>query len=85
MRAAWRAAGQRGEVEYGRWRERLAQAGAERRERFGAWINGELPAGWRDALSAGKWRLAEAQTAEPTRKSSKSVMEVLVQQYERSK
>ena len=75
---AWRAAGLRGEVEYGRWRDRLMQADAERRERFGSWITGELPAGWRDALLACKRRLAEAQTAEPTRKSSKSVMEALV-------
>jgi transketolase len=75
---AWRAVGRRGAEDHRRWTARLEAAPPERRERLRAALAGELPAGWREALLGAKRRLAEARAEEPTRKSSKTVLEALV-------
>jgi transketolase len=75
---AWRAAGRRGAAARKDWESRLQQTDAERRDRFHAWIAGELQGEWRAALLACKERLGAAQAEEPTRKSSKTVVEALV-------
>ncbi|MDR3538386.1 MAG: transketolase [Acetobacteraceae bacterium] len=74
--AAWRDVGRRGAGARQEWRERLQRAEAGRRDRFQAALAGELP-DYRAALLACKERLAGAQAEEPTRKSSKTVMEAL--------
>jgi len=75
--AAWREVGRRGTAERKNWSARLQRADSERRDHFQASIAGELP-DWHAALKACKERLADAQAEEPTRKSSKTVMEALV-------
>ena len=75
---AWRAVGARGGADYERWAERLAKADPATRARFLAEQAGELPMGWREALTAAKQKLAAAHTDDPTRRASKSTMEALV-------
>lgn len=48
--AEWRAAGQRSTAQYQAWHARVANLPEEKRAEFLRILNGELPAGWRDAL-----------------------------------
>jgi transketolase len=75
--AAWRRAGRRRAAEQAAWAARLAAADADVRETFRHWLAADLPKGWEAALAACKKALCEAQATEPTRLSSRKVVETL--------
>ena len=76
--SAWRDCGRRGSAEYDAWTQCLASVDGGVREEFQRWLDGGLPTGWEEALAARKKELCAARETEPTRLSSKKVVEALV-------
>lgn len=76
--AAWRQAGGRGGADFAAWQKRLNAADGAVRAEFQDWLARKPPEGWEAALRARKKELCAAQAAEPTRMSSKKVVEALV-------
>ena len=77
VRAAWRAAGERGAEMRIAWETRLAAARPSMRSYFVRAQAGELPPRWQDALSAFKEQLASDRPAWATRKASEETLKVL--------
>jgi transketolase len=77
VRAAWRAAGERGAEMRIAWEARLAAARPSMRSYFVRAQAGELPARWQDALSAFKEQLASDRPSWATRKASEETLKVL--------
>jgi transketolase len=75
--AAWRAAGGRGAASHRQWREKLSRLDSKTRDDFQRAQQGDLPAGWLDALNEHKRRLAESKPNWATRKSSQEALEIL--------
>ncbi len=73
----WRAAGARGAAETAAWQERLNDTPAESRRAFKQQMAGELPAGWREALSAFKAEIVAESPTVATRVSSQKTLDVL--------
>ncbi|HET6469103.1 MAG TPA: transketolase [Geminicoccaceae bacterium] len=79
IRAAWLAAGRRGEGDLAAWRERLAAADAERRAAFERALSGELPPGLGAVVEAYKQKLVAERPAWATRKASQEALQVLTE------
>ncbi len=77
IRAAWRAAGERGREAFTAWRARLEAAAADRRAEFERRLKGRLPATLHEAILAHKRRLVAERPAWATRKASQEVLEVV--------
>ncbi len=76
--ASWREYGRRGGAEFDAWTQRLAAMNDGDREEFRRWLDGTLPDGWEEALAERKKDLCTARETEPTRLSSKKVVDALV-------
>ncbi|MCH8924747.1 MAG: transketolase [Proteobacteria bacterium] len=77
--AAWRTAGARGAEAAGAWDARLAALDAEIRAEFERRIAGELPAGWREALTEVKRAAVEEAPKIATRAASQRVLDALAE------
>ena len=73
--SAWREAATARASEYAAWEKRFAKA--DKRDDFTARMEGDLGAGWTQALNDFKKKLAEAQPKEATRVSSQNTLETL--------
>ncbi len=76
--ASWRECGQRGVNQRLAWEERVAALPAAQRQRLEAMLDGELGAGFDDAIDAIKRRFVEEQPGLATRQSSQLVIEQLL-------
>jgi transketolase len=74
---AWRAAGKRGQEKRKAWEKRLAAASPAVRSEFKRRMAGDLPAGFGDAISAYKKKLAAEKPKVATRKASEMALEVI--------
>jgi transketolase len=74
---AWREVGARGGATFGGWTKQYNALDAGKRDAFERLQHRELPAGWMQALSAYKKKMAESAPNEATRKSSENTLEVL--------
>jgi transketolase len=72
---AWRAAGTRSQNVRGEWQSRLAASA--HKEEFTRRMNGELPAGFADAMDAHKRKLTEDKPKVASRKASQMALEVI--------
>jgi transketolase len=79
VRAAWRAAAERGAASHLAWRERLAAAPADRRGAFLRGEAGRLPEAAAAAMRAHKAKLAADRPAWATRKASEAALAVLTE------
>ena len=77
IRAAWRAAGERGAEPSAAWRQRLEAAPEATRRGFDAAIAGALPAELPGAIDAYKRKLSAEKPAWASRKASQMALEVL--------
>jgi transketolase len=77
IRAAWRAVGQRGAGKSAEWRQRLAAAPADTRAEFLRRQNGELPAGWQNAIDHVRAKFAAEAPKLATRQCSGMVLDAL--------
>lgn len=73
--SAWREIGKRGEKDFAKWSQRLAES--EKQQEFSRLAAKELPAGWVGEFEKFKKSLAETKPNEATRKSSENVLQVL--------
>ncbi len=73
--STWRAAGSRGAEDREAWEGRLS--GSPDGAAFKAAANGDLPAGWLDALNQHKQKVSDEQPKWATRKASGEALEVL--------
>ncbi len=74
---AWRLAGLSSTKTRKAWEKRLADADQNKRGEFDRRMRGDLPAGFDDAISGYKRKLAEEQPTTATRKASEMVLEVI--------
>ena len=75
--AAWRAAGSRGAAERAAWEARVGALPAEEKAAFGRALEGRLPEGWQDVVTAFKAKISAEQPKIATRKASQDALEVL--------
>lgn len=73
--AAWRSAGARGQGERAAWQARLAAASTK--AEFERRMNGDLPAGFLEAMDSYKRKLVEDKPKVATRKSSQMALDVI--------
>ena len=77
LRAAWQAAGARGQADRAAWEARLAAQTPDRRAEFTRRINGTLPAAYDAAVQAARDALFAAPKKAATRKASQMALEAL--------
>ena len=70
----WREIGAKGQVKRQEWSKRVAQTGGETGESFKRRMNGELPAGWREAIVGAKTELLGSEKDLATRQASGIVL-----------
>lgn len=72
--AAWRKIGERGRAKRQEWLERVEQTSGETGDSFRRRMDGELPSGWREAISDAKAELSRSEKDLATRQSSGIVL-----------
>ena len=77
LRAAWQAAGARGQADRAAWEARLAAQTPDRRAEFTRRINGTLPAAYDAAVQAARDALFATPKKAATRKASQMALEAL--------
>ncbi len=77
IRAAWRAAGARGQRERKDWEARLCQSPADLRDRFEKALSAEMPAALGAALATFKAKIAAEKPNLATRKASEMVLDLV--------
>jgi transketolase len=75
---AWRASAVERAKEYSAWEKRLSAS--QQKDMFSARVSGNLGAGWTNAITELKKKLAEAKPKEATRVSSQNVLDAIVPQ-----
>jgi transketolase len=73
----WREAGARGASDHAEWKKRFAALSADKKAEFERAMAGDLPKGWKDAITALKKKTSEEKPKVATRQSSQNVLEAI--------
>jgi transketolase len=77
VRESWRAIGRRGGAARQQWQDRVNALAPAARQEFARAMQGDLPAGWEQAVTEHKRKLAASKPNWATRKSSQEVLEAI--------